>query len=98
MTVMNTYHLLLLAHGQAVNLAMSLIKFPQNCLLNDRKSVYNAAFPTSYQKLLQIERESAQHSLTAESIEGANKFLSGIGRSGKSYALKEKPVKHWEQD
>lgn len=81
------------ALGQATNLAMSLIKFPQNCLLNDRKSVYNAA---SYEKFLNRERENAKHSLTAETIEGAHKFLSGIGRHGKSYDLKEKYQKHWE--
>lgn len=87
---------LFLAQGQAFNLATSLIKFPQDCLLNDRKSVYNAAFNMSYEQLLRFERENAQHSLTAESIEGAKKFLSGIGRYGKSYYLKEKQLKHWE--
>lgn len=75
---------------------MSLVKFPQDCLLNDRKSVYSAAFAESYVKFLNIERENARHSLTAESIKGAQKFLSGIGRHGKSYDLKERYVKHWE--
>lgn len=75
---------------------MSLVKFPQDCLLNDRKSVNNAAFSMLYENLLQFERETAQNSLTTETIEGAKKFLSGIGRSGKSYDLTERPRKHWE--
>lgn len=81
------------ALGQALNVASSLIKFPQTCLLSDRRSVYNAA---AFEKLLRTERELCGEGLTAESVDGARKFLSGIGRHGKSYDLKEKPQKHWE--
>lgn len=86
------------ALGQAVQLASSLVKFPQKCLLKDRRLTYNAAYNTAYQELLKLESQDNEDILMSEAITGAKKFLSGIGRHGKSYNLKEKERKHWEDD
>lgn len=42
--------------GQAINLATSLVKFPQECLHADRDSTYNAAFNSAYKELLEFEK------------------------------------------
>jgi len=48
--------------GQAINLAASLVKFPQECLRADRVSVYNSAFnASSIEEALEFE----QNNLTA---------------------------------
>lgn len=83
--------------GQAINLASSLVKFPQECLLTDRNSTYNAAFNSAYKDLLKYEQNNAVKVLS-ESVKGAKKFVSGIGRHGKSYNLTEKSVKEWEKE
>jgi len=82
--------------GQAINLASSLTKFPQACLLADRKSTYNAAFSSAYDELLKYEREKSALVIVEESVYGAKKFVSGIGRHGKSYNLTEKELPVWE--
>ncbi|KAK4881328.1 hypothetical protein RN001_004647 [Aquatica leii] len=83
--------------GQAINLAMSLTKFPQKCLLADRKSTYNAAFATTMDQLLKYEKEESKHIILEESVQGAKKFVSGIGRHGTSYNLTEKILPDWEK-
>lgn len=77
---------------------MSLIKFPQKCLLRDRKFTYDAAFNRAYKELLEYQREDTKDILQHESIEGAKKFISGIGKHGKTYNLTERPRKHWESE
>ena len=58
-----------LAMGQAVNLANSLKKFPQKCMLADRKSAYYATFSAkSLEDALQYEFENARHILSLVSI------------------------------
>jgi enoyl-CoA hydratase/carnithine racemase len=86
------------ALGQAINLATSLVKFPQQCMLTDRNSTYNAAFNSAYLDLLKYEQNNGINVLATESIPGAKKFVSGIGRHGKSSNLREKDVKEWEKE
>lgn len=86
------------ALGQAINLASSLVKFPQECLHADRDSTYNAAFNSAYEDLLDYEKSNALHIIAKESIAGAKQFAGGKGRHGVTYNLKEKPVADWEKE
>lgn len=81
--------------GQAISLATSLVKFPQSCMRADRDSTYNAAFNSSLDRLLEFEQNNGCKVLQ-ESVEGAKKFVSGIGRHGKSYNLTKKKLASWE--
>jgi hypothetical protein len=46
--------------GQAINLAISLVKFPQECLRADRVSAYNSAFnASSIEEALEFEQNNA---------------------------------------
>jgi hypothetical protein len=46
--------------GQAINLATSLVKFPQECMWADRVSAYNSAFnASSFEEALEFEKNSA---------------------------------------
>ncbi|XP_071548556.1 enoyl-CoA hydratase EchA19-like [Panulirus ornatus] len=72
------------AIGQAVNLAQSLVKFPQECMLADRASALHATFSArSLQNALQFEHENGIPVIRKESVVGAQKFVDGIGRQGK---------------
>ncbi|XP_042858635.1 mevalonyl-coenzyme A hydratase sidH-like [Penaeus japonicus] len=72
------------AVGQAVNLAQSLVKFPQECLRADRKSALYATFSaSSLRDALRYEHENGVPVIMKESIHGAQKFVDGIGRHGK---------------
>jgi enoyl-CoA hydratase/carnithine racemase len=72
------------AIGNAINLANSLCKFPQECLRADRLSAYHSAYNSqSLEEALKFEFENAEPVLSKESIKGAEKFLQGIGRHGK---------------
>lgn len=76
------------ALGQAIQLASSLVKFPQACMLSDRDSVYNSAFNAkTFEEAMEYEKNSASDVVIAEAVEGAKKFLSGTGRHGKTYNL-----------
>ncbi|XP_014668624.1 PREDICTED: probable enoyl-CoA hydratase, mitochondrial [Priapulus caudatus] len=70
--------------GQAINLANSLIKFPQECLKMDKRSAYYATFDAkSIKDGLKFELNNASHVINTESVAGAEKFTQGIGRHGK---------------
>nr|XP_022910577.1 uncharacterized protein LOC111421635 isoform X1 [Onthophagus taurus] len=84
------------AYGQALSLANSLVKFPQFCMNTDRKSAYNAAYVTKYQELLDYERDHGFNVVAKESVEGAQRFMSGIGRHGTTHNLTEKKLPDWE--
>ncbi|XP_027207010.2 enoyl-CoA hydratase EchA19 [Penaeus vannamei] len=72
------------AVGQAVNLAQSLVKFPQECLRADRQSALYATFSaSSMQDALRYEHENGIPVIMKESVHGAQKFVDGIGRHGK---------------
>lgn len=71
------------ALGQAVNLADSLKKFPQQCLRADRRSAYYATYSAkNYEDALQYEAENGKAILALESVHGATKFMEGVGHSG----------------
>ncbi|XP_074030745.1 probable enoyl-CoA hydratase echA8 [Leptinotarsa decemlineata] len=86
------------ALGQSMNLASSLLKFPQECLNIDRESTYNAAFQGAYEDLLKQEQNNAKKLSVAGILEGAKKFVSGLGRHGKFYNLTQKEVCEWETE
>lgn len=72
------------AIGQAVKLAQELLKFPQECMLADRASMYNAAFNAkSLQEALQFEHDNGCPVIIKESVPGAKSFVGGVGRHGK---------------
>lgn len=96
---MSDNYFLFKALGQAIQIAGSLAKFPQKCMLQDRKTLYESAFSRSFQQLLEYERNNAIQVFNEESIEGAKKFIEqGIGKHGKTYGLKEKIIPDWEKE
>lgn len=71
------------ALGQAVSLANSIAKFPQGCVQTDRAAAYHACFDSAdLSQALAFERQAAEGALKSEAVEGARRFLSGIGRHG----------------
>ncbi|XP_060523699.1 probable enoyl-CoA hydratase [Cylas formicarius] len=84
--------------GQAIQLATSLVKFPQRCLKSDRKSIYNSAFIQIFDELLEFEKKNANKLDKSSIIVGAKKFMSGIGKHGKAYNLSEKQKYDWEKE
>ncbi|KAH7936959.1 hypothetical protein HPB49_006610 [Dermacentor silvarum] len=71
------------ALGQAISLAGSIVKFPQGCVQADRAAVYNASFYSrDLSEALAFERETARRVLHSEAVQGARRFLSGVGRHG----------------
>lgn len=51
---------MLIGLGQAINLATSLVKFPQGCMRADRVSAYNSAFnASSFEEALEFEKDNA---------------------------------------
>ncbi|XP_013791941.1 uncharacterized protein LOC106475813 [Limulus polyphemus] len=80
--------------GQAVNLASSLVKFPQKCLRVDRRSTYYSSFEAkSLTDALRFEWEHGKSIITEESISGAQKFMEGVGRHGKFHLDQTKTTK-----
>lgn len=77
------------ALGTAMNLAISLVKFPQKSLLADRASAYYAMFsPKQMEEALQFEKDNSSHLILEEGVSGAKKFIDhGIGRHGKFYFI-----------
>ncbi|KAK7078358.1 hypothetical protein SK128_022053 [Halocaridina rubra] len=72
------------AVGQAVNLAQSLVKFPQGCMLADRNSALYASYSAkSLEEALKYEHENGLPVIISESIPGAQKFVAGVGRHGR---------------
>ena len=78
-----------LALGTAMNLANSLVKFPQKSLLADRASAYFATFsPKQIEESLQFEKDNSSHLILEEGVPGAKKFVDhGIGRHGKFHNI-----------
>lgn len=69
------------ALGQAVSLAGSIVKFPQGCVQADRAAVYNAS-SRDLSQAMAFERKMASAVLHSEAVQGARRFLSGVGRHG----------------
>ncbi|XP_028050030.2 carnitinyl-CoA dehydratase isoform X2 [Monomorium pharaonis] len=80
------------ALGTAMNLASSLVKFPQKSLLADRTSAYFATFsPKQIEESLQFEKDNSSHLILEEGVPGAKKFIyHGIGRHGKFHNITTK--------
>jgi enoyl-CoA hydratase len=67
---------------RALELAHMLTSFPQNAMLNDRRSVY-AAFGKEHQEALAAEAQFGMDTLrSGESLSGAQEFHEGKGRGG----------------
>ena len=75
--------------GDAVNLAKSLVKFPQRSLLADRASAHFATFSARpLEEALQFEKDNGSHVLFEEGVKGAKRFIEeGVGKHGKFYNL-----------
>ena len=72
------------ALGTSVELATQIARVPQECLRADRASAYHATFASkSLEGSLQFESDNAIHVISKESLEGAKKFVKGLGRQGK---------------
>jgi len=72
------------ALGTSVELATQIARVPQECLRADRASAYHATFASkSLEDSLQFESDNAIHVISKESLEGAKKFVKGLGRQGK---------------
>uniref|UniRef100_A0A023FKQ3 Putative enoyl-coa hydratase n=1 Tax=Amblyomma cajennense TaxID=34607 RepID=A0A023FKQ3_AMBCJ len=64
------------ALGQAISLAGSIAKFPQRCVQADLGATRHACFGG------EAPSSSSSGRLHAEAVQGAKRFLSGIGRHG----------------
>lgn len=79
-------------------MAVSLVKFPQECLNIDRNSTYNAAYNKAYQDLIKEEQTNSKKVHLKDIIEGAKKFIAGLGKHGKTYNLTQKDICEWEKE
>jgi len=81
------------ALGQAISLATSLLKFPQECMNADKRSAYYSTFDAkSIEDALEYEWEYSKDIIYKEAVQGASKFVSGIGRHGKFNLDAKDPV------
>lgn len=74
--------------GQALQAALELAEqissFPQKCLRADRSSaMYSCYDAPSFTQAMQYEIDHGIPVISAESISGAKKFTTGVGRGGK---------------
>ncbi|XP_071102843.1 putative enoyl-CoA hydratase [Haliotis cracherodii] len=68
---------------EAVQLAKDIAKFPQECMLTDRRSAYYSSF-TAKNTLdaFQFEYENGIKVVAKESVKGAQRFVKGSGKHG----------------
>lgn len=86
------------AYGHAMNMARELARFPQECLRADRRSAYHATFASrSLEESLQFEIENGLNVISKESISGAKKFVSGLGKHGK-FNVADPPEQEWQKE
>ena len=72
-----------MARGAAESLAEELARFPQRCLLSDRRSAYEQA-DLSWEDALKNEFQLGQGTIqSGETLEGADRFRRGAGRYGR---------------
>ena len=65
------YFLLFLALGEAMTIARSISRFPQECMKRDRISAYHATFgANSLQEALMFEHNNAVHVIKQEAVQG----------------------------
>ncbi|EHY52719.1 hypothetical protein ABEF92_003310 [Exophiala dermatitidis] len=72
------------ALDEAVKLAESLLKFPNECMIVDRRSAYYAAFEArGWQDALRYEFDNGRGVVEREGVRGAERFARGkVGRHG----------------
>jgi enoyl-CoA hydratase len=69
------------ARQAAEELAGQLARFPQVCLLGDRRSAYEQ-FDLAFDAALANEFEQGMNAIEQEAFEGASRFAEGSGRHG----------------
>ncbi|KAK6330689.1 hypothetical protein TWF718_002888 [Orbilia javanica] len=68
---------------EAEKIANQLLGFPQECMNVDRRSAYNAAYNAkSFEEAMKFEFENGVKVISEESVSGAKRFSSGVGRHG----------------
>ncbi|KAK6496133.1 hypothetical protein TWF481_002157 [Arthrobotrys musiformis] len=68
---------------EAEKIANQLLVFPQECMNTDRRSAYNAAYnAVSFNEAMKFEFENGKKVISEESVTGAKRFSSGVGRHG----------------
>jgi len=68
---------------EAIKLATEISKFPQECMNCDRMNAYyNTYSASSFKDALENEMENGLDIMQKESVAGAGRFASGIGRHG----------------
>ncbi|KAL0942016.1 enoyl- hydratase isomerase family protein [Colletotrichum truncatum] len=68
---------------EATKIATQLLAFPQLCMNTDRASCYYSAYnASSFEDALSHEFDAGVKVISAESVRGAARFSSGVGRHG----------------
>jgi enoyl-CoA hydratase len=63
-------------------LAEELLRFPQRCLLSDRRSTYEQ-WELPFEQAIQNEFRLGMSTIqSGETVEGAGRFSKGVGRHG----------------
>jgi len=87
------------AYGRAMHLAKELIAHPQECLRTDRASAYHATFASkSLEQSLEHEGHEGLRIINKESIKGAKKFVSGLGKHGKFNVSPVAEPQEWQTE
>ena len=87
------------AYGRAMHLAKEITAHPQTCLRADRASAIHATFASkSLQQSLDHEGMEGLHVLSKESINGAKKFVSGLGKHGKFNVTPVAEKQEWQKE
>ncbi|XP_002741983.1 enoyl-CoA hydratase EchA19-like [Saccoglossus kowalevskii] len=76
---------------EAIKLANQIASFPQKCMKADRRSAYYSCYDsTSLEDAMRYEHNNGKPIIAKESVAGASKFVSGVGRSGSFDEFKAK--------
>lgn len=71
------------ALAEAMEIARQIARFPQRCLLSDRKSAYEQ-WDLSFEEAMANENRLGRDTvLSGETVAGASRFASGKGRGGR---------------
>uniref|UniRef100_A0A1I8NFA2 Enoyl-CoA hydratase/isomerase n=1 Tax=Musca domestica TaxID=7370 RepID=A0A1I8NFA2_MUSDO len=88
------------ALGQAVNLAFSIVKFPQASLMSDRSCLYTNAYTRhGFRAAMQTEIMSTSKEVLTELKEGVQRFkkVDPLQPKTEGWHVKEKPIPEWER-
>lgn len=87
------------AYGRAMHLAKELTAHPQFCLTTDRASAINSIYQSkALADALDEEGMGGLPVLNKESIEGAKKFVSGLGKHGKFNVTPVAEKQQWQKE